>query len=71
MPLNPPDLERIRRALFVEQEEIRSDVGRVAIELERLDQSIQVHIARNTACLDTGVLSKKRRKRRSLRKSSV
>ncbi len=66
-PSTHTDLVRIRTALFLEQEEIRADVGRVGNELEMLDQTIRVHIARNTACLDTGILSKKKRRRRSFK----
>lgn len=54
------DFERIRNALFTEQEQIRSDVDRVANELQKLDLTIRLHIARNTACLDSGILSKRK-----------
>lgn len=53
------DLVRIQNALFLEQEEIRDDIERVANEIEMLDSSIRLHISRNTACLDTVAISKK------------
>ena len=42
-------------ALMLEQEEIRSDIGRIANELEELRELIQLRITKNTACMDTGV----------------
>ena len=61
------DLIRVEQALMVEQEGIRDDIERVANQIEVLDATIRTHISRNTVCLDTGVLQKKRRKRRSSR----
>ena len=54
-----PDLERTKAALVAEQETIRGDVQRLAFQLEELYTMIQVHIARNTACLDTGTQQKR------------
>ena len=62
------EFERTRDALIMEQETIRSEVARVAMELENLESEIQKHIARNTGCLDGPVLSKRKRKRRSPKK---
>ena len=61
------DFERTKNALILEQELTQIEVRRVALELEDLETEIQKHIARNTACLDGPVLSKRKRKRRSPR----
>ena len=53
------DLERRERELLQEQQFIRGDVQRLSLQLEELSQLIQVHIARNTACLDFGSLQKR------------
>ena len=53
------DLERRERDLLAEQEFIRGDVQRLSLQLEELNELIQVHIARNTACLDAGSLQKR------------
>ena len=63
------EFERTRDSLIMEQETIRSEVARVAMELENLESEIQKHITRNTGCLDSTVLSKRKRKRRSPKKS--
>ena len=55
----PTDLERRERDLLAEQEFIRGDVQRLSLQLEELNELIQVHIARNTACLDAGLLQKR------------
>jgi len=54
---------RIEAELMLEQEEIRADIERIANQLERLNQQIQSHVSRNTACLDESGLSKKKRRR--------
>ena len=59
MSCDTPDLERRERDLLAEQEFIRGDVQRLSLQLEELNRLIQVHIARNTACLDTGSLQKR------------
>ena len=59
MWLPPADLERRERDLLAEQEFIRGDVQRLSLQLEELNELIQVHIARNTACLDAGSLQKR------------
>lgn len=70
--LHVENLIRIEQMLMVEQEVIRDDIERVANEIEVLDNTIRIHISRNTACLDTGVLEKRRkkRKRRSVRQQN-
>ena len=58
LPLSP-GLERTRETLVTEQEVIRGDVQRLSLQLEELNKLVQVHIARNTACLDSGSLQKR------------
>ena len=57
--LSLSDLERREEALLAEQGMIQGDVQRVSLQLEELNDLIQIHIARNTACLDSGSLQKR------------
>ena len=61
--------DRIKNALFTEQEMIQGGVARVVNEIEELEAEIQGHVTRNTGCLDSPVLSKRKRKKRSPRRS--
>ena len=60
------DFRRIQQFIMTEQQVIRDDIERAANEIESLDTEIRGHISRNTACLDVGVV-RKRRKRKSTR----
>ena len=64
-----PGFERTKNALIMEQEMTRGDVLRVVSELEELESEIQKHVARNTGCLDGPVLSKRKRRKRSPKRS--
>ena len=57
--LSLSDLERREVVLLAEQGMIQGDVQRVSLQLEELNDLIQIHIARNTACLDSGSLQKR------------
>ena len=48
---------------------IQGGVARVVNEIEELETEIERHVARNTGCLDSPVLSKRKRKKRSLKRS--
>ena len=47
----------------MEQEMTRGNVLRVVSELKGLESEIKKHVARNTACLDGPVLSKRKRRK--------
>ena len=55
---------RIEDELREEQLVIRADIERVANEVELINSSIEMHISRNTVCLESSNIAKKKRRRR-------